>query len=412
MHLRKFELLKGSKDLLGSSRTEPSLVGIGNLISGVIGGIFWLVLAAFVPVTEYGQLNYYISLGTILSIVSLLGLSLTVMTFLPKGNLLLKRQADFLVLVSSSIMVLSVWAFSQNYSLALMCLGMIFFTMTNAQVLGAKEFRTFPLLAIGQRISQFALSLAFYLILGIDGLFLGYALSLLLFSYKFIKDLLHLRAQELSGKYGDGNKSFSSIRLGAVKEKSRFIMHAYMTSVAQSMTSYSDKLLIAPVFGFTMLGMYQLGFQFLMFLAVIPISLTQYLIPREAAGMGNSKLKKIGIILAIAVASVSYFLIGSMIELLLPSYSEAIPAAQIMVLAIVPMTINAIINAKLLGSERSFPVVLGSGVYVSLLFILFYVFGTNLGLIGLSVALVVALSTQSAILMFWKYIPKLPSQHS
>jgi O-antigen/teichoic acid export membrane protein len=142
-----------------------------------------------------------------------------------------------------------------------------------------------------------------------------------------------------------------------------------------------------------------LGFQFLYFLTVIPVSLTQYLLTQEASGIQRKKVQKIGILLSIGLAVISYFTIGPVIEQLFPHFVEAIPASRIMAMAIIPMTATAIMNSRLLGTEKSAPVLLGSAVYIAALFILLFALGTAIGLLGLSVAFVVSVSVQSVILL-------------
>jgi O-antigen/teichoic acid export membrane protein len=397
-------MFKQVKHLLNRSEVEPSLVGVGNLTAGAVGGIFWLLLASIVEVSDYGILNYYISISTILSTFSVLGLNVTVMTFLPKGEEKLKHQSNMLVLVTNVLIVIPLLALTQNVFLALLILGTSFFTMTISEVLGRKSYSKFPVHVIGQRIAQFALSIALYYVLGINGILLGYGLALIAFSYNYVRDLIDSRKRSLSAIKPDSisheirNNNISTFSMSAIKAKSKFISHAFSTSLAQSLTSNVDKLIITPLFGFSVLGLYQLGFQFLIFLAVIPISLTQYLLPQESSGIVRKGVRKVGLSLAIVFALLFYFGIEVVVNWLFPAYVESIPAARIMILGIVPMTLTAIINARLLGTGRSRPTLIGSIIYLLSLFSLMYLLGNAYHLLGLAIALLTALCLQAAVL--------------
>lgn len=378
-------------------------MGLGNLAAGLIGGSFWLVVALVTQVSEYGETNYYISLASILSALSLVGLNLTVMTYLPKGEVRLKRQAEMFILITNTVIAIPLVVITRSFPLALMLFGTSLFGMTVAQVLGSKSYKKFPVLVVGQRALQFALSIGLYFVMGIDGIIVGYGLSAIVFSYSFIRDQIR-PASSLSGSRspddvaGPASSGPPASPVSELKSKFGFITHAYSTSMAQVLTLYADKLFIAPAFGFATLGLYQLGFQFLMFLGVIPASLIHYLLPQESSGMDRKVVRKLGLILSVSVALILFLTLGWIIQWLFPSYVEAVVAARIMVLGIVPMTMIALINSRLLGREKSRPVIIGSGVYLASLFLLFYVLGNALGVTGLAISVVASLSLQAAVL--------------
>jgi O-antigen/teichoic acid export membrane protein len=170
-------------------------------------------------------------------------------------------------------------------------------------------------------------------------------------------------------------------------------------SLSQSAVTFADKLIIGPIFGFAILGVYQFGFQFLIFLSVIPTSLLQYLIPQEASGIQKKGIRKLGMTLALAMAGIFFFIGPPIIVSLFPKYTEAVPIAQIMAFGIIPLTVNALINSRLLGTENTKPILIGSIVYtLSLVFALLYL-GTAFGIVGLAFASVMSLSLQSATLL-------------
>ena len=68
--------------ILGIIRANSGLayVGLGNFIALAIHGLFWFLLASMLTAEYYGELNYYISVAAISSVISMLGLGTTVVT--------------------------------------------------------------------------------------------------------------------------------------------------------------------------------------------------------------------------------------------------------------------------------------------------------------------------------------------
>jgi O-antigen/teichoic acid export membrane protein len=82
-----------------------------------------------------------------------------------------------------------------------------------------------------------------------------------------------------------------------------------------------------------------------------------------------------------------------------PEYVDGITAARVMILGIIPMTVNALINARLLGTGKSKIVLIGSVTYIASLFSLMFFLGSTHQLLGLAIALVASLTLQSAVLL-------------
>lgn len=366
--------------ILAKQIIDPSMVGSGILIGNVIGGLLWLILASLMSTEDYGLVNYYIAIASVASAVSILGLNTAIMTHLAKGNELMFKQASLLVLMLSSGASIVVAVLTNNIPAAILLLGLSAFAMTVAEVLARKRYKRYSLLMIACRSSQFVLAIVLYQIIGINGVIIGYTIPSLIFGYRFFA----IRKPSLS---------FNEIR-----GRSGFVTHTYSLSLSQVTVAYADKLLIAPLFGFAILGVYQLAFQFLLFLTVIPSSLLQYLIPQEASGKSRKAVRKFGLIFAFVTALLSFAIIPYVISVLFPRYVEAIPAAQIMIFGIIPLTINALLHSRLLGTENSRPVLYGSIVYASSLTAMFILLGGTLGIVGLAISTVMSLSFQSLTL--------------
>jgi O-antigen/teichoic acid export membrane protein len=368
-------LLAPGKDLL--------FVTAVNTIGSVMSAIFWLFIASLISVQDYGRVNYYVSLSLLLSAFSLLGLNTTIIIFVAKGNEKLKYQANLLVVISNCFIAILLLIFIKHISSALLLIGISFCTMSWSEVLGRKEYKKYSVIVIVQRSCQVALSLLLYFVIGLDGLIIGFALSTLLVSYNFFKSFKQVKLQQFN----------------ELMQKSSFIMDSYFQAISNAVTLYVDKILIAPLFGFSMLGLYQISFQFLLFLSIIPLSLFHFLLPREAAQIHTKKFVIIGLIASL-ISSIGFFIaIPSIIRLFFPHFTQSIQASQIMIFSIVPMTINSILISKLFGRENSRPVLMAAAIYISTLLLLLIGLGHILGLIGLAFSLIIS-STAQAIALF------------
>ena len=355
-------------------------VGLGNFITLAAGGLFWLFIASILAAENYGELNYHISVASISSIVSLIGLNTTAITYLAKGSKNIASQANVVIIFSNAIGFIVLMTIS-NYYTSLLLVGTSFFSMTIAEILGTKLYKKYFFLVVLGRATQMGLAIALYFAIGLEGIIIGYALGALAFSYSFFRSLRNI-----------------SFDISELKSRFAFLMHNYAFNISQALAIHADKLIIAPFFGFTVLGFYQLGFQFLMFLSVIPASLFQYLLPQFSSGNNNRNAIYIALVLAIVFASIAPIVIPVMINTFFPHYIDVSLTAQIMSIGIVPMTINAVLNSRLLAKEQSKNVFIGAIVYLFSLVILFYLLGRAAGLIGLGTSLVISLSLQSLIL--------------
>ena len=369
------QLIAPSRDLL--------FVTAGNTTSSLIGALFWVFIASLLSVHDYGLVNYYLSLSLLLSVVSLLGLNTTVITFLAKGNEKLKFQANQLVLISNCIAVILLLIFIKSLAAGILLLAISFYTMSWAEILGRKENRKYAIVVMSQRFLQVILSLLLYYFIGLNGLIIGYALSALLLSYTFFKSFKHTKLQ---------------LQFNELAQRSSFIIDNYFLAISNTIILYIDKLLIAPLFGFEVLGLYQICFQFLLFLSIIPLSLFHFLLPRESAQLHVKKFAVIGLFAAMISYVAFVIAIPAIIGLYFPHFKQSILASQIMTFSIIPMTFSSILISNLFGREKSRPVLVTTAIYISVLLLLTIELGHTLGLIGLALSVVISSTVQSVSL--------------
>lgn len=236
-----------------------------------------------------------------------------------------------------------------------------------------------------QRILMVIFSLILLQIWGINGIILGYALSLGVFSFLVYKGFQQ-------GK----------IEFKLLKDRANFIVSSYITHVLAVSNVNIDKILIFPLFGASILGPYQLGFQVFVVLLILPKIVTQYTLPHDASGSRNIQLKKYTVIAAGLITILTIFLSPILIPEIFPKYVESIQVIQIMAFAVVPAALSLIFTSELLGAENSKVVAIGSAVSIVSLSIGILLLGEMFGLVGMAISLVIAKTIECSVLCILK----------
>jgi len=354
-------------------------IALGGLGSTFLGAFFWFILASILEVKNYGLVNYYIALASIFAGLGAMGLNTTVTTYLAKGEREVLHEANSLTLISGLVLAIILSVF--QWGSGLLSATMIFFAMTLAEMLGRKMYREYAFLSIGQRLAQITLSILLFFQLGIPGIILGYFLGFLAFSYHYLKSITKF-----------------TLKINNLKEKRNFTLHSYGFNLVGNFSAYLDKIIIGILFGYYALGLYQLGFQFLMLLSIIPGSLYQYLLPEESSGKNKREIKLISLILSVALALTTLTISPYLIENMFPTFIDSIQIVRVMSLAVIPSTIVAMLNASLLGKERSKTVLTAGLVYLASLIAGLIIMGKIMGILGLALTLIIAQAIQAVYL--------------
>ena len=356
-------------------------IAAGNLLGSALTGIFWLLLASIQSAREYGSTNYDISLASLLSSAALLGLNTTVATYLAKGTGKINVQANQVILISGGLAAIVI-SF-HNWILAPFVIAMTFWMMSAYELLGLKSYKRYAITVVGARALQMAISIALFYYIGVNGIIIGFTISFFLLSYQ----------------YYVSSKKFS-LDFKLIKNKLRFSLGVYSYNVSNALFLYFDKLILAPLFGYSTLGYYQLGFQFLIFFSMVPISFYQYLIPERCSGLGKkTSLPISGIFLSLILTVLMFISTPWIIETFFPSFTESLSAVKILSLGILPMMIISIINSDLLVNGKTRFIIIGAVIYEALQISLFVCLGSLFGIPGLAFAVVFALWAEAAFLV-------------
>ena len=358
---------------------------LGGLGSNVLAALFWLALASILTIDDYGLANYYMAIANVAAGIGIVGLNLTLMTYLAKGEKELLYEANSFTLITGIITALAISLF--YWVAGIIAAATIFFNMTLSELLGKKKYRQYAIISIIQQIAQISLSLILYYPLGIAGILLGYFIGAFIFSYKYLNSI---------------RKNFT-LTFNALKKKRNFAIHSYgYNLIGKRLANHFDKVIIGALFGYYALGLYQLGFQFYIFFTLVPTSLSQYLLPEESSGTNKKQIKIIGLLLSVAVAILAYLTTPYIISNFFNTFIPSIELVQVMSIAVIPSTIVAILTSTYLGNEKSKTVLIAGIIYLISLFIGLITMEAIMGVIGFAVAIILAQTIQAVYLLSQK----------
>jgi O-antigen/teichoic acid export membrane protein len=352
---------------------DLSFFGIGILVTNGIGGIFWLYMASLLGTEGYGEISYIISIGIMAGTISLAGMSNLLIIYGAK-NIKIQSTIFLIGLISSGITAMIIFFIvDNNITLSLYIIGFVIFTLVTSELIGQKLFSKYAKIIIIQKIMLVIFSIVLYHLIGLQGIMLGIAISFLVFILIMYKAFREIK-----------------IDFSILKKKYKFSINSFLLDISNAFHGSLDKIIIAPILGFSLLGNYQLGLQFIALLYLIPGMLFSYALSHDASGNSTKLVKKFIIIISIIFAILSIILSPILLPMLFPQFTEAIVVIQIMSASIVPSAIASTYISKYLGSENSKIVIIGSGLFLITQIISIVVLGNMYGLNGAAVSLVVS----------------------
>ncbi len=352
------------------TNTSFSYLTIGTLAANGLQAVFYMIFATLLKPEMYGQMSYFIALAGIFSIISLFGLHQTVTVYQAKKKSVIANQANVLAVITTAVAALILIPI--NVYAALLAFGFSSFAINQYNLLGLKKYKQFAWTAIVKSILLLIIPIALYFIFEVPGIFVGMAISNFFGSFDFFKSL-NMKVQ-----------SFHELR-----DNYKVVIHNFGVDMSQNLPPIVDKLLIVPLFGLFVVGIYQFNIQILLGLGTLPRVLHIFLLPEESGGTSHKKISYLAIfgsgLLALAVIVFSPIIINNFF----PKFSEGIFSLQIMGTSLIPLSVSSIYNAKLQAIESTKIGLSGIVRIVSLLGLI-AMLGNLYGLVGLSIAVLLS----------------------
>ena len=347
-------------------------IGIANIAAKAIAGLFWLYMATVLGTEDYGQVTYFIAIGSMAAAISLIGSTNTLIVYTAK-RVPLQPAIYFITLILGTISSLVIFLIFQNWAVSLFAIGFVVFNLGISYLLGKKYYKKYSIYFVLQKILFVSFALIFYFIMGYVGIILGYALSFLVFSHIIIR-------------------GFNEIPLdfSVLKKRFGFMMNNYALTLEYVIKGQLDKIIIAPLFGFSLLGNFALGAQIMSITYLIPTIVYQYTLSQDATGNPTYKIKKLSILSSIGSAGLVFLLSPILIPLVFPEFVEMVQVVQILSIVIIPSAISMSYISKFLGIEKSRIVLTAQAIHLFVYIPGIFILGQFYGINGVAYSLVSA----------------------
>jgi len=357
-----------------------SVLGSSTIVGNAISSIFWIYLADLLGAEKYGELGYLMAIATIVSNVCLVGGTWSMTVYTAKG---MKIQPPLYVisLISSCTSLVIIFVIFNTISIGIYVIGFVIFQLFLAELLGFKLFKRYGKFYIFQKITFVCLAFSFNHFMGFEGIIIAYGLSYLIFSFPVFKMLTTVKPD-----------------FGIFKTKFGFLTNNYLYDLSSVANGQIDKLIIAPMFGFILLGNYYLGLQIIGFLGILPGIVFNYILPQDATGHSTTQVKKITLLFSVGFTLIGIFLIPPLMPIVFPEFTEAVTLLPILSLSVIPIAIQSIFTSKLLGQEKTKYILMGYLISISILFPGIIILGNEFGAEGIAISFVLS-QTATAIFL-------------
>ena len=372
-----FDKIKNISGLRG-----VSIIGSSDIASSIIGAVFWLYLASLLGAENYGQLSYFLSIASIASTVSILGTDNVISVYIAK-KVKLESTIFLIPIVAGSIASIMLYFAFSDLGISVYVLGAVIFGLATSEILAKGLFKSYSKYLLLTKILMVILSIGLYHIIGLEGVLIGVGLAFFVYLVRIYKGFRETK-----------------IDFSLIKPRAGFLVNSYALQLIRTFNGSLDKLIIAPLVGFALLGNYSLGIQFLSILHILPGIVYKYILPQDASGKPNKKLKQLTVISSIGIAISGIVLGPIVIPLFLPQYTEAIAIIQIMSVSVIPSTINLMYTSKLLGNEKTKFLLMGSIIYLIILISGIIILGLTYGINGMAVAIIISTSAETCFYYF------------
>jgi len=360
-------------------------IGLGDIIGTVISAGFWFYLAILIIPANYGEIQYFIGIAGIISYLALFGSQNTITVYVAKK---IPIQSTF-NLISLSIGVLGfifIITIFHRIDLGFLVLGYIINNLVLGEILGNKEYKNYLKYVLIQKSLTPIFGLIFFFSFGVEWVILGLALSYVAYSFRIFKSFKNTK-----------------IDFSLLPSRKGFIINNYLYTLSGTVHGQIDKIIIMPILGATLLGNYSLSLQIISVMMISSSVFYKYLLPQEASGRNNQKIKKILILVNVISTLIGFFVVPILLPQVFPQYIESIDAIKIMSLSFVPMSLVKIYSLKFLGKEKSRYVLIGTVISLSILIPTMILFGIWYQITGIAASFVLSVISQS---MYFFYVNK------
>ena len=358
-------------------------VSSGDIFGSAMSAIFWFYLASQIDPSSYGEIFWFLGIAGIFSTIAMFGTINTITVYTAK-KIQIQSTLNFISLSASVILSLIVIVLFPSFytiDVGIILIAYVINTLAIGDLLGRKQYTGYSKYTLVQKGLTLGLGSLFFYLFGYEAIIFALACS-----YMFYIKRIYSIFREMK------------IDFSLVKQRMGFITNNYFIFILTGAIGGGqvDKIILAPLLGFAILGNYSLALQIINVMLIFPSIFYKYLLPQESTGTSNKQVKIFVILFSIFMSVSGIFIAPTLIENFFPKFVEAVDAIKIMSLVVIPVSIALILEAEFLGNERSKIVIIGAGVNLVFLTIGMIVLGSWFGIIGVAWSLVIAATAKTS----------------
>ena len=354
---------------------DISAVGGADIFGTAMSAIFWFYLASQIEPSSYGEIGWFLGIAGIFSGIALFGTASTLTVYAAKKTQI-QSTLNFISLSASvilSFIVIVLFPSFYTIDIGIILIAFVINTLAIGDLLGRKQYSNYSKYTLVQKGLTLGLGFSFFYFFGYESIIFALAISYVLHFKRIFSIFKEMK-----------------INFNLIKPRIGFIGNNYFMSMLTIASGQVDKIVVAPLLGFAILGNYSLSVQVISVMLILPNVFQKYLLPQESTGVKNKKPKIIVIVFSVFLTILGIFVAPILINELFPKFSEAVDAIRIMSLVIIPTTISLILESEFLGNEKSRVVLIGTAILVTSLIIGMLVLGSLMGIEGVAYSLVIA----------------------
>ena len=362
---------------------DISTIGGADIFGTVMSAVFWFYLASQIEPSSYGEIGWFLGIAGLFSGIALFGTANTITVYTAKKTQI-QSTLNFISLSASvilSFIVIVLFPSFYTIDVGIILIAYVINTLAIGDLLGRKQYANYSKYTLVQKGLTLGLGVSFFYLFGYEAIIFALALSYALHFKRIFSIFKEMR-----------------INFSLIKPRIEFIGNNYFMSILAVTSGQIDKIVVAPLLGFAILGNYSLAVQIVSVMLILPNVFQKYLLPQESTGVKNRKPKILVIIFSVLITILGIFVAPILINEFFPKFTEAVDAIKIMSIVVIPTTISLIIESEFLGKEKSRIVLVGTAILVTSLIIGMIVLGSLMGIEGVAYSLVIA---QTAKLCFY-----------
>ena len=350
-------------------------IGGADIFGNLMSAGFWFYLASQIEPSSYGEINWFLGIAGMFSSFALFGTTNTLTVYTAK-KIQIQSTLNFISILASFVLSLIViLAFPSFYSIdiGIILIAYVVNALAIGDLLGKKQFQNYSKYIILQKGLTLAVGLSFFYLFGYEAIIFALAITYVLYFKRIISIFKEVK-----------------INFNLIKPRIGFITNNYLMSILAIASGQIDKIIVAPMLGFAILGNYSLAIQAINIMLISSSVFYKYLLPQEATGVKNKNAKILIIFISVLISILGIFGAPILIDEFFPKFSGSVIAIKIMSIVVIPTTISLILESELLGKEKSKNVIIGNGVLLGSLIFGMLTLGNLFGIEGVAYSFVIA----------------------